>query len=107
MAVYFPVEVGSRDVYKRQLQGRYSVENELNSWALDFEDTVYRLLKVYMESKESGIKVTQDDESCLLYTSNIVNVVGNCIGAFYFNKTVIRYLWNYYKGCLLYTSVKR
>lgn len=29
---------------------------------------------------------------------NIVNVVGNCIGAFYFNKTVIRYLWNYYKG---------
>ena len=39
------------------------MENELNSWALDFEDTVYRLLKVYMESKESGIKVTQDDES--------------------------------------------
>lgn len=29
---------------------------------------------------------------------NIVNVVRNCIGAFYFNKTVIRYLWNYYKG---------
>lgn len=29
---------------------------------------------------------------------NIVNVIGNCIGAFYFNKTVIRYLWNYYKG---------
>lgn len=29
---------------------------------------------------------------------NIVNVVGNCIGAFYFNKTIIRYLWNYYKG---------
>lgn len=29
---------------------------------------------------------------------NIRNVVGNCIGAFYFNKTVIRYLWNYYKG---------
>ena len=39
------------------------MENELNSWALDFEDTVYRLLKVYMESKESGIKVTQDEES--------------------------------------------
>nr|DAW55396.1 MAG TPA: Portal [Caudoviricetes sp.] len=29
---------------------------------------------------------------------NIKKVVGNCIGAFYFNKTVIRYLWNYYKG---------
>ena len=29
---------------------------------------------------------------------NIVNVVGNCIGVFYFNKTIIRYLWNYYKG---------
>lgn len=29
---------------------------------------------------------------------NIVNVVGNCIGAFYFNKTIIRYLWHYYKG---------
>lgn len=29
---------------------------------------------------------------------NIVSVVGNCIGAFYFNKTIIRYLWNYYKG---------
>ena len=27
---------------------------------------------------------------------NIVNVVGNCIGVFYFNKTIIRYLWNYY-----------
>lgn len=36
---------------------------ELNRWALDFEDTVYRLLKVYMESKVSGIKVAQDDES--------------------------------------------
>lgn len=29
---------------------------------------------------------------------NIVKVVGNCIGSFYFNKTIIRYLWNYYKG---------
>lgn len=29
---------------------------------------------------------------------NIKNVVGSCIGAFYFNKTIIRYLWNYYKG---------
>lgn len=29
---------------------------------------------------------------------NIVKVVGGCIGTFYFNKTIIRYLWNYYKG---------
>jgi len=39
------------------------VENELNSWALDFEDTLYSLLKSYMESKVIGIKVTQDEES--------------------------------------------
>ena len=39
------------------------MENELNSWALDFEDTLYSLLKSYMESQVSGIKVTQDEES--------------------------------------------
>ena len=39
------------------------MENELNSWALDFEDTLYSLLKSYMESKVKGIKVTQDEES--------------------------------------------
>lgn len=39
------------------------MENELNSWALDFEDTLYSLLKSYMESKVRGIKVTQDEES--------------------------------------------
>ena len=38
------------------------MENELNSWALDFEDTLYSLLKSYMESKVKGIKVTQDEE---------------------------------------------
>ena len=39
------------------------MENELNSWALDFEDTLYSLLKSYMGSKVKGIKVTQDEES--------------------------------------------
>lgn len=39
------------------------MENELNSWALGFEDTLYSLLKSYMESQVSGIKVTQDEES--------------------------------------------
>ena len=29
---------------------------------------------------------------------NIVSVIGKCIGVFNFNKTVIEYLWNYYKG---------
>lgn len=29
---------------------------------------------------------------------NIVNVVGDCIGNFYYNKTIIEYLWRYYKG---------
>ena len=29
---------------------------------------------------------------------NIVEVVGSCIGCFNYNKTVIEYLWNYYKG---------
>ena len=29
---------------------------------------------------------------------NIVSVVGSCIGCFNYNKTVIEYLWNYYKG---------
>lgn len=39
------------------------MENELNSWALDFEDTLYSLLKSYMSGKVKGIKVTQDEES--------------------------------------------
>lgn len=30
--------------------------------------------------------------------NNIVSVVGSCIGCFNYNKTVIEYLWNYYKG---------
>ena len=29
---------------------------------------------------------------------NIVKVIGDCIGVFYYNKTVIKYLWEYYKG---------
>jgi SPP1 family phage portal protein len=29
---------------------------------------------------------------------NVVKVIGECIGTFYYNKSVIRYLWNYYKG---------
>lgn len=29
---------------------------------------------------------------------NVVSVVGACVGVFNYNKTAIRYLWNYYKG---------
>ena len=39
------------------------MEIELNSWAIGFEDTLYSLLKSYMESQVSGINVTQDEES--------------------------------------------
>lgn len=34
-------------------------------------------------------KITED---------NIVKVIGDCIGVFYYNKPVIKYLWEYYKG---------
>ena len=29
---------------------------------------------------------------------NVVKVIGECIGTFRYNKSVIQYLWNYYKG---------
>lgn len=29
---------------------------------------------------------------------NIIDVIGNCIGTFYYNKPIIKYLWKYYKG---------
>ena len=29
---------------------------------------------------------------------NIVKVIGDCIGVFNYNKSVIKYLWEYYKG---------
>ena len=29
---------------------------------------------------------------------NILKVVGDVIGNFYYNKTIIDYLWRYYKG---------
>ena len=44
-----------------------------------------------------GRKIAYTDAEQIT-ADNIVNVVVNCIGAFYFNKTIIGYLWNYYKG---------
>lgn len=34
----------------------------------------------------------------IITAKNVVKVIGSCIGAFYWNKTAIKYLWDYYKG---------
>ena len=44
-----------------------------------------------------GRKIAYTDVETIT-DENIKKVIGNCIGAFYYNKTVIEYLWNYYKG---------
>lgn len=44
-----------------------------------------------------GRKIAYTDVETIT-DENIVKVIGNSIGAFYYNKTVIEYLWNYYKG---------
>lgn len=44
-----------------------------------------------------GRKIAYTDVE-IITAENIVKVIGSCIGAFYYNKTVIEYLWNYYKG---------
>lgn len=44
-----------------------------------------------------GRKIAYTDVETIT-DKNIVKVIGNCIGAFYYNKTPIEYLWNYYKG---------
>ena len=35
---------------------------------------------------------------CKITVDNVVKVIGDTIGVFYWNKPVIKYLWNYYKG---------
>ena len=34
----------------------------------------------------------------MITAKNVVKVIGSCISAFYWNKTAIKYLWDYYKG---------
>lgn len=34
----------------------------------------------------------------MITAKNVVKVIGSCIGLFYWNKTAIKYLWDYYKG---------
>lgn len=44
-----------------------------------------------------GRKILYTDVETIT-AGNIVKVVGDCIGNFYYNKTIIEYLWRYYKG---------
>lgn len=44
-----------------------------------------------------GRKIAYTDVETITQ-DNIVKVIGQCIGVFYFNKMAIEYLWNYYKG---------
>lgn len=44
-----------------------------------------------------GRKIAYTDVETIT-PDNIVKVIGECIGVFYFNKMAIEYLWNYYKG---------
>lgn len=44
-----------------------------------------------------GRKILYTDVETIT-AENIVKVVGDCIGNYYYNKTIIEYLWRYYKG---------
>lgn len=44
-----------------------------------------------------GRKIVYTDVE-IITKDNVLKVVGECIGNFYCNKTVIKYLWDYYKG---------
>lgn len=44
-----------------------------------------------------GRKILYTDVETIT-ADNIVKVVGDCIGNYYYNKTIIEYLWRYYKG---------
>lgn len=44
-----------------------------------------------------GRKIAYTDVETITQ-DNVVKVVGNCISAFYWNKHIIKYLWDYYKG---------
>lgn len=44
-----------------------------------------------------GRKIAYTDTD-VITVNNVVDVITNCIGIFNYNRTAIRYLWNYYKG---------
>lgn len=44
-----------------------------------------------------GRKIAYTDVETIT-RDNVVKVIGDCIGVFYWNKPIIKYLWDYYKG---------
>lgn len=44
-----------------------------------------------------GRKIAYTDVETIT-VNNVVKVIGDCIGVFYWNKPIIKYLWYYYKG---------
>ena len=44
-----------------------------------------------------GRKIAYTDVETIT-VNNVVKVIGDCIGVFYWNKPIIKYLWGYYKG---------
>lgn len=44
-----------------------------------------------------GRKIAYTDVETIT-VDNVVKVIGDCIGVFYWNKPVFKYLWDYYKG---------
>lgn len=44
-----------------------------------------------------GRKIAYTDVE-IITANNVVKVIGDCIGVFYWNKPIIKYLWDYYKG---------
>ena len=44
-----------------------------------------------------GRKIAYTDVDTIT-VNNVVKVIGDCIGVFYWNKPIIKYLWDYYKG---------
>ncbi len=56
--------------------------------------------RMYLQDLTKGIygrKIAYTDVETIT-KDNVVSVVGSCIGVFNYNKTIIDYLWNYYKG---------
>ncbi len=56
--------------------------------------------KMYLQDLTKGIygrKIAYTGAETIT-KDNVVSVVGSCIGVFNYNKTIIDYLWNYYKG---------
>lgn len=56
--------------------------------------------RMYLQDLTKGIygrKIAYTDAETIT-KDNVISVVGSCIGVFNYNKTIIDYLWNYYKG---------